>query len=358
MGDIQRCRSAALGGHMEKCDACGFERPAYNSCRNRHCPKCQSLAKAAWLEARRAEVLPVHYFHTVFTLPHEINPIAWCNKKIVYDLLFKAVSETLLCFGKNPKNGLGGKIGFIAMLHTWDQVLGDHLHLHCLVPGGALSVDHRQWIPAREDYLFCVKALSIVFRKKFVASLEKGFQKGKLIFPGNTAPLGSKTAFAALLRDLRAKDWVVYAKKPFAGPQKALDYLGRYTHRVAISNHRVTDVGNGKVSFTYRDRRDSDTLKTKTLPAEEFIRRFLLHVLPHGYVRMRHFGFLANRCKKQDLQACRQLLNQSRPTPEIASKTTADRMLELTGLDITKCPCCKKGTMKIIGEIHPFFDSS
>ena len=244
MHDIEVCRTSYLGGHIEQCDSCGFERNAYNSCRNRHCPKCQALTKARWLEARKAELLPVVYFHNVFTLPHEINPIALCNKKVIFDILFKSVSETLLQFGRNPKNGLGGKLGFIAILHTWDQTLMDHFHLHCVIPSGCLSLDDSQWIAGRENFLFRVEPLSEVFQGKFIHYLEKAFEKGKLIFPGKTEPLGTSKGFKDLKNQLWAKNWVVYSKAPFAGPEQVLDYLGRYTHRVAISNHRIVEVKN------------------------------------------------------------------------------------------------------------------
>jgi hypothetical protein len=354
MHDIEVCRTAYLGGHIEQCDSCGFERNAYNSCRNRHCPKCQALAKARWLEARMAELLPVTYFHNIFTLPHKINPIALCNKKVIFDILFKSVSETLLQFGRNPKNGLGGKLGLIAILHTWDQTLLDHFHLHCLIPGGVLSFDGSTWIAGRENFLFRVELLSVVFQGKFIDNLEKAFEKGKLIFPGKTEPLGTPKGFKGLKNQLWAKNWVVYSKPPFAGPEQVLDYLGRYTHRVAISNHRIVAVENGKVTFHYRDRKDNATLKVMTLEADEFMRRFLLHIVPNGFMRIRHFGFLANRRKKKDLSRCRELLGLSAHLPKADTKTTQEFMLELTGIDLNKCPYCKKGTMKFIAEIPQY----
>ena len=356
MHDIEVCRTSSLGGHIEQCDSCGFERNAYNSCRNRHCPKCQALTKARWLEARKAELLPVVYFHNVFTLPHEINPIALCNKKVIFDILFKSVSETLLQFGRNPKNGLGGKLGFIAILHTWDQTLMDHFHLHCVIPSGCLSLDDSQWIAGRENFLFRVELLSGVFQGKFIHYLEKAFEKGKLIFPGKTQPLGTSKGFRDLKNQLWAKNWVVYSKPPFAGPEQVLDYLGRYTHRVAISNHRIVDVKNGKVTFQYRNRKDNNTLKLMTLEADEFIRRFLLHIVPDGFMRIRHFGFLANRWKKQNLSRCRELLGLSPQLPEPSKKSNQELMLELTGIDVNKCPCCKKVTMRIISELPKLSD--
>jgi hypothetical protein len=348
MHDIETCRTSSLGGHIEKCDACGFERNAYNSCRNRHCPKCQALTKARWLQARMAELLPVTYFHNVFTLPHLLNPLVLCNKKILFDILFKSASETLLKFGRNSQNGLGGKMGFIAILHTWDQTLLDHFHLHYLIAAGALSLDHSRWIAAKENFLFNVEALSKVFRGKFMDYFEQA--KDELIFPGNSHYLGTEKGFSQLKAQLWEKKWVVYSKKPFAGPEQVLEYLGRYTHRVAISNHRLVAVDNTKVSFKYRDRKDNDTLKIITLNAAEFVRRFLLHVLPDGFMRIRHFGFLANRCKSQTLSRCRKLMGLPAQLPQSPTKTTAELMLELTGIDLTKCPICQNGIMRILAS--------
>jgi hypothetical protein len=348
MHSIEVCRTAYLGGHKEKCDACGFERHAYNSCRNRHCPKCQTLKKAQWVEDRTAELLPVPYFHNVFTLPHELNPIALCNKKTVYSILFRAVSETLLDFGRN---NLGGTLGFIAILHTWDQRLLDHLHLHCVIPGGVLSADKTKWKkPTKDDYLFNVKALSLVFRGKFIDDLQKSYAKGALRFPGSAAKYATQEGFSELMKGLRSKDWVVYSKKPFAGPEQVLEYIGRYTHRIAISNNRIVSVSDGKVTFTYRDRRNNNTLRLKTLEADEFIRRFLLHVLPDGFMKIRHFGFLSNRRKKKNVRLCRELIGDNRPASEREKKTAAEWMFELTGTDITKCPCCG-GRLQAIAEM-------
>jgi predicted Zn-ribbon and HTH transcriptional regulator len=348
MHSIAVCRTSYLGGHVEKCQKCGFEQHAYNSCRNRHCPKCQCLTKAKWLEDRKTELLPVPYFHNVFTLPHELNPVALSNRKAIYSILFKAVSETLLQFGRN---NLGGTIGFTAILHTWDQRLLDHIHLHCVIPGGALSPDKTKWIPSAENYLFNVQALSMVFRGKFIEHLGKAHAKGKLEFPGTIAKYATPEGFSGLIRDLRAKDWVVFSKKPFAGPKQVLDYIGRYTHRVAISNNRIVDVQDGMVTFTYRDRKDNNTLKLTTVDSEEFIKRFLLHVLPAGFMKIRHFGLLANKSKKQTIQLCRDLIGDNIQYPERQKKTSTELMIELTGKDITKCPCCKEGTMITIMEM-------
>jgi hypothetical protein len=348
MRAIEVCRTQELGGHLDRCDGCGFERPSYNSCRNRHCPKCQSLAKAKWLEKQTAELLPLGYFHLVFTLPHVLNGLILAHKKILLGLLFKAVSETLIEFGQKR---LGGTVGVIAVLHTWDQTLKDHFHLHCLIPGGALSDDHSRWIEARPNFLFPVKALSRVFRAKFLDRLQQACAKGKL-------PAANHEIKAS-----RQKSWVVYAKKPFSSPHTVLDYLGRYTHRVALSNDRILQVENGKVTLSYRDRKDGDRKKTTNLEAHEFIRRFLLHVLPDGFMRIRHFGFLANRSKKQALAQCRKILKIDATLPQIPNRSAKELLLNLTGVDLSRCPCCNKGTMIVVGELpavssSPRWDSS
>jgi len=353
MQAIASCRTAALGGHVERCDACGFERPSYNSCRNRHCPKCQSLAKAEWLEARQTELLPVGYYHAVFTLPHDLNPPALYHKKLLFDLLFRAVAETLQNFGRDPKHGLGGKIGFIALLHTWDQQLRFHVHLHCLIPGGALCDGGSRWTSARDNFLFPVKALAKVFRGKYIAFLKAAFREGRLRWPPASDGADGTERFHALLRSLWKKPWVVYAKKPFAGPEIVLDYLGRYTHRVAVSNPRLLDVADESVSFTWRDRADGNRQKPLTLPAGEFIRRFLLHVLPKGFVRCRHYGFLAARAKGHDLPRCRQLLGLSPEIPKPPPQAAPERLKNLTGLDPALCPHCKKGSLQFVRDLPP-----
>lgn len=359
MSAIERCRTSALGGHLEECDICGFERPAYNSCRNRHCPKCQGLDKARWLEARQAELLPVGYFHVVFTLPHELNALILSNKRALLDILFDAASQTLLTFGRN---NLGGKAGFITILHTWDQRLNAHFHLHCLVPAGVLSENDGRWISAPEKFLFPVRALAKVFRGKYTGFLLKAFADCKLIFPGQAAQFQTQTGFSNLIAQVRQKRWVVYAKPPFGGPEKVLDYLGRYTHRVAISNNRILNVENGNVTFAFRDRGDGNKCKTITLPAEEFIRRFLLHSLPSSFIRIRHFGFLSNRSKKHDLPLCRKLLGLDPHPPQPEQKSNEELLRELTGQDISRCPRCKQGAMRIVAELPKLnfvpFDSS
>jgi predicted Zn-ribbon and HTH transcriptional regulator len=341
MRAVERCRTAALGGHLKQCDACGFEHPAYNSCRNRHCPKCQSLAKARWLEKQKLELLPVGYFHLVFTVPHELNRLILVNKKPLINILFHTVSETLLEFARTH---LGGTLGLTTVLHTWDQTLLDHFHLHCLVPAGALSFDQKRWTPARKNFLFPVTALSIVFRGKFLDLLKKAFDRKKLLFPGQSAPLADAGTFMLLLIRLRQKPWVVYAKKPFASPDSVLDYLGRYTHRVALSNDRILSAHNGEVTFSYRDRKNHNQRKFMRLQTEEFIRRFLLHVIPKGLMRVRYFGFLANNAKER-LSKCRQLLGLLPALPKPPQRSAHELMLALTGIDLTRCPRCRKGTL-------------
>ena len=336
MRAIELCRTKELGGHLKQCDSCGFEHPAYNSCRNRHCPKCQSLAKAKWLEKQTSELLPVGYFHLVFTLPHELNRLILAHKKILLALLFKAVSQTLLEFGQRR---FKATLGIIAVLHTWDQTLKDHFHLHCLVPSGALSLDHSRWIGARPNFLFPVTALSQVFRGKFLDLLQQACEKGKI------------PAANIEIKASRQKSWNVYAKKPFGSPQTILDYLGRYTHRVALSNDRILSVHNGQVTFSYRDRKDQNRKKTITLDAHEFIRRFLLHILPDGFMRIRHFGFLANRVKKLALPQCRKLLGLHPALPKLPQRSAHELLRELTGIDLSRCPSCKQGTMIIVAEL-------
>jgi hypothetical protein len=343
MRAVSVCRTKELGGHLKQCDTCGFEHPTYNSCRNRHCPKCQSLAKAQWLQKQTSELLPVGYFHLVFTLPHEFNRLILAHKKIVLALLFKAVSETLLEFGKRR---FGGTLGVMAVLHTWDQTLKDHFHLHCLVPAGALSYDHSRWISARKNFLFPVTALSRVFRGKFLDLLEQACDKGKIPAANNE------------IKTSRQKRWVVYAKKPFGSPQTILDYLGRYTHRVALSNDRIVKVENGLVTLSYRDRKDGDRKKALPLEAHEFIRRFLLHVLPEGFMRVRHFGFLANRSKKQALTQCRKLLGANPASLQSPSESAKDLLLRITGIDLSRCPSCHNGTLIVVAELPPISSSS
>jgi len=356
MSAIERCRTAALGGHIEQCDQCQFQRIAYNSCRDRHCPKCQSLARAQWIEDRQAELLDTQYFHVVFSLPEEIAAIAYQNKEVVYDILFRATSETLRTIAADPKH-LGAEIGFFAVLHSWGQNLIFHPHLHCVVPGGGLSPDGQRWIACRRRFFLPVRLLSCRFRRLFVESLEKAFDAGQLQFFSALEELRDRTAFRRLLGRVRSRKWVVYAKKPFAGPQQVLDYVGRYTHRVAISNNRILNVEGGQVSFRYKDYHDGGQQKTLTLSADEFIRRFLLHVLPEGFHRIRYYGFLGNRYRKEKLQQCRHLLGmillQPGSSTEVAELDYRDRYQALTGSSLWECPACHRGRMIVIAEIPP-----
>jgi hypothetical protein len=309
MRAIEVCRTAALGGHLEKCSHCDATRHAYNSCRNRHCPKCQGAERIQWLENRKEELLPVEYFHVVFTVPEQIARIAFHNKEKVYNILFRATAETLLTIAGDPKH-LGAGIGFFAVLHTWGQNLLHHPHLHCVIPGGGLSADHERWIASKPGFFLPVRALSRLFRRLFLKALEEAFRKGELQFFGDLSSLTDTSAFQTFLASLGEAEWVVYSKPPFGGPRQAIEYLGRYTHRVAISNQRLLSLEGGKVSFQWKDYRheNKQNSKTMTLEAGEFIRRFLIHTLPPGFQRIRHFGFLANCHRKVKLALCRQLL--------------------------------------------------
>ena len=358
MHHIRVCRTAELGGHVEQCSECGFERISYNSCRDRHCPKCQTLVKEQWLNDRKAELIPCGYFHLVFTLPHELNPIILCNKKICLQILFTAVSETLQAFAKDPQWRLEGQLGFIAVLHTWSQTLMDHFHLHCLIPAGALSLAKDRWVPARDSYLFRIESLEKEFNKRYLRYLEKAYRNQELIFPGNTARFEPQQAFAQLVKSLSKTQWIAYAKPLFAGPEQMLEYLGRYTHRVAISNNRILSIDNGKVTFTYRDRERNNEIREMTFAADEFIRRFLLHILPRGFMKIRYFGFLSHKNKKQAVELIRNLIDPDALLPEKIKETIAEMMLRLTGTDITCCPECKKGKMKIIKKLSGHYCNS
>jgi Putative transposase/Transposase zinc-binding domain len=354
MTAIERCRTAALGGHIEQCDQCRYERHAYNSCRDRHCPKCQSLARAQWIEDRQAELLDTQYFHVVFTVPEEIAAIAYQNKEVVYNILFRATSETLHTIAADPQH-LGAEIGFFAVLHTWGQNLLFHPHLHCVVPGGGLSPDRARWIPCRRGFFLPVRVLSRLFRRLFLELLEKAFADHQLQFFSALQELQDHKAFHAYLLAARNRDWVVYAKKPFAGPQQVLDYVGRYTHRVAISNDRLLAIENHQVQFRYKDYRDNGQQKTMTLSADEFIRRFLLHVLPDAFQRIRYYGFLGNRYRKEKLGLCRQLLGMKEiAPPEETPQDYRDRYEALTGSSLWECPVCHRGRMTVIAVINPF----
>ncbi|HZC95173.1 MAG TPA: IS91 family transposase, partial [Bradyrhizobium sp.] len=330
MGAIETCRSAVLGGHVEQCNGCGQLRIAYNSCRNRHCPKCQGLARAQWLADRQSELLPVPYFHVVFTVPAPIAQIALHNKAVVYGILFTAAAETLRVIAADPRH-LGAEIGLVAVLHTWGQNLHHHPHVHCVVPGGGPSVDRTRWIGCRPGFFLPAKVLSRLYRRLFLTRLQAAFDAGHLRFFGDLASLAAPPIFAARLRPLRTIRWVVYAKRPFGGPERVLDYLGRYTHRVAIANSRLVGLAEGRVSFRWKDYRHHDKQKVMTLGADEFIRRFLLHVLPDGFHRIRHYGYLANGQRAAKLADCRRLLAVPEPPPPAPAADYRERYHQLTG---------------------------
>ncbi len=349
------CRTARLGGHVYECDNCGHEIILYNSCRNRHCPKCQGLARAKWLDNRMKELLPVEYFHVVYTIPDILNRTALCNKEVVYDILFRAVKETLLEASLNPKN-LGARIGFLAILHTWGQNLMDHPHIHCVVPGGGLSPDGSSWISSKSGFLISVKILKKLFRGKFLDYLKRAFQDHKLHFYGENKELEIPKNFQKLIDQAYAKEWVVYVKKPFSGPKQVLQYLGKYTHRVAISNHRIIDVKDDRVIFKWKDYKDGNTMKTMSVSVEEFMRRFLLHVIPKRFVRIRFYGLLSNRNKKEMLIKCRALLHEDINDDETAEEnpdTGETSMIGIIENDYLVCPECQKGKMFIVMVIEP-----
>jgi hypothetical protein len=348
LGDIAACRTAALGGHVEECDRCGHQRIAYNSCRNRHCPKCQATAAAQWMGAREAELLPVPYYHVVFTLPATLGPIALQNPREVYGLLFRAAAETLQQIAADP-NHLGAEIGFLAVLHTWGQNLEHHPHVHCAVPGGGLSPDGSRWIACPPGFFLPVRVLSRVFRGKFLAMLGSAFEQGKLSFHGKLEVLADASEFQRRLTASAQTEWVVYAKPPFGGPEQVLKYLAGYTHRVAISNRRLVALEDGEVKFHWKDYAHAGGQKTMTLKATEFIRRFLLHVLPSGFVRIRHFGFLANRVCREKLALCRALLGvEEAPVPVESEPTTESRATVSREPAASACPSCGEGRMVIV----------
>jgi hypothetical protein len=341
MWDIEHCRTETLGGYRERCPACGYEREAFRSCRNRNCPKCQSMATAAWVAARQAELLPVPYFHLVFTLPHELNALILYsegNLQALLDLLFDAAARTLSTFGREH---LGGKVGFVLVLHTWDQRLRAHFHVHGLMASGALSPDGARWIAGGRDFLFPVHGLSKMFRGKYLDGVSRLLAEGDLDLPPQLEALRDTDHRRHWLRQCGKKSWVVYAQAPFAGPRKLVDYLGRYTHRTAIGNQRIISCEDGQVTFRYRDRADGDREKYETLPVDEFLDRFLQHVLPGGFFRVRHYGLLANCVKRKLLPHCRRLLGAA-PHPRLADgpRTAAEWMQHLLGIDVTRCPCC------------------
>ncbi len=336
--DIGRCRTAALGTHLERCDRCDYETLAYDSCRNRHCPKCQSSARDRWLMKQASSLLPVPYVHVVFTVPKQLAPLALRNQRLFYNLLFRAASETLLEIAADPRH-LGARIGVLAVLHTWSQNLGHHPHLHCLVPAGGLTLDRSRWVRSRCNFFLPVRVLSRVFRGKLLAFLKQSYRHNELRFSGTLAALSQPRAFHSLLSALRKKEWVVYSKPPFGGPEHLLKYLARYTHRVAISNGRLLGLENGQVCFRWRDSRHNNRSSVMKLDAVEFIRRFLLHVLPAGFVKIRHFGLLANRNRRQALALCRSHLHAVAPDNNALLTEPQTSALDRS------CPQCKLGTL-------------
>ncbi len=351
MSAIEFCRTAALGGHVEHCDSCDHQRIAYNSCRNRNCPKCQSLARARWLADQQAELLDTPYFHVVFTVPDEVAVIAFQNKPVVYDILFRAASETLRTIAADPVH-LGAEIGFLSVLHTWGQNLLHHPHLHCLVPGGGISPDGSRWVACRPGFFLPVRVLSRLFRGLFLHYLEKAFTAGQLGFFSSLQPLLERSAFLRHLAPARKAEWVVFAKPPFAGPKQVLTYVGRYTHRIAISNSRLLAIDDGKVHFRWKDYRHGNHNGSMILAADEFIRRFLIHVLPDGFHRIRYYGFLCNRQRESKLARCRELLGmqQVKPAAAVPCPSNDYRKLyeALTGTSLTLCPACSRGHMLVI----------
>jgi hypothetical protein len=341
---ITRCRTAVLGGHRDQCSDCGHTAISYNSCRNRHCPRCQGNARLRWLQARQRELLPTRYVHVVFTLPRELAPLALQNKRLIYKLLFHASAETLLEIGRDPRH-LGAEIGFFSVLHTWDQRLQHHPHIHCVVAAGGLAPDHARWISSRQSFFLPVRVLSRVFRGKFVAALKTAFRDSTLEFHGQLAALTEPRAFSSWLRLLFRQDWVVYSKPPFGGPEHVLRYLGAYTHRVAISNHRLLALADGRVRFRWRDSAHNNQKRIMTLPVDEFLRRFLLHLLPRGFMRIRNFGFLANRRRAELLPLCFHLVQPSHESPARATLQAA-----LSAASLWNCPLCG-GIMQVVERL-------
>ena len=341
--DIGACRTAALGGHVEECDQCAHRLIAYNSCRNRHCPKCQSTARDRWLAERAKELLPVPYCHVVFTIPEQLAPLALQNQRVCYGLLFRAVSETLQQIAADGRH-LGAKIGVLAVLHTWSQNLMHHPHIHCVVPAGGLSPDGSRWIACRPKFFLPVRVLSRLFRGKLLALLRQAFAEGKLELFGQLADLAEPARFAGWLRKSKKTEWVVYAKPPFGGPEHVLKYLARYTHRVAISSNRLLSLENGRVTFRWRDSRHGNRTKSMTLDAVEFIRRFLLHILPSKFVKIRHFGFLANRNRSSALALCRQRLNASSPAHDPVAILNREQQAAVE----RRCPVCQVGVLRVV----------
>jgi len=357
--DIEFCRTQQMGGHKRVCDSCTHEEIVYNSCRNRHCPKCGALNKARWLEARTAELLPIRYFHGVFTIAHELNGLFLYNKQALLNDLFKAVQDMLNRFTQDPEYELVGQCGCTMVLHTWDQKLNPHFHLHCIIPAGVFDKANFRWIQAKYRFLFPVKAMSKVFRGKLVSIIRRRFNKGELNFSGKIAPLKSKTAFSGLLSEMMGKPWAVYCKTPFKSPKSVLDYLGRYMHRVAISNHRIQNITDQVVTFTYKNRKNNNSIEQCILKGNQFLKRFLFHELPSGFMRIRHYGFLGSAGRAKNLAKIRQLIG-AEPMPAKIKKSAIELMQALTGIDISLCPKCQIGkliisaTLKKLKQIYRY----
>ncbi len=344
MDAIERCRTSALGGHIDECDSCGHIKISYNSCRNRHCPKCQGLAREKWLIARERDLLPVGYFHIVFTIPDELNPLVLRNPKEMYSLLFKASSETLMELGKDPKY-LGAEIGHISILHTWGQNLMDHPHVHSIVPAGGLSLDGEKWIYSKKKFFIPIKVISRVYRGKFMFYFKRACQEGKIKFEGQIQRFANKEELKILTDCLYKKEWVVYCKEPFSNPMRVMEYLGRYTHRIAISNQRIMGLKNGRVSFRWKDYADQSKNKVMELDAEEFIRRFLLHVLPLRFMKIRHYGILSNRSRMIKLTKCQEIFGTEKEKRIKPEQSWEELLLQIKGVDVRVCPKCSIGKM-------------
>jgi hypothetical protein len=359
MNDILNCRTRALGGAVKECDRCGHKETFFHSCRNRHCPKCQAAARGEWLDARAHDLLSaVQYYHVVFTITAKLAPLALQNKSVLYALLFRAVSETLKAIAQDPKHLGAGQIGFLAVLHTWSQRLEHHPHLHCVIPGGGISLDGNRWIPCRKEFFLPVRILSALFQKKFLSYLNAAYQKGELSFYGKLKQLGDPKIWKCFLSSLYDVRWVVYAKPPFGGPEQVLKYLAGYTHRVAISNHRLISLQDGKVTFRWKDRAKGNEDRTLTLDAVEFLRRFLQHTLPSGFMRIRHYGFLSNRSRRDKLPLVRKLLADAQdqtPAPIEVPKELTTNSDQPERFD--RCPVCKEGRMRLVEEIKPDLNS-
>ena len=350
MDAIERCRTSALGGHVHRCDQCDYEHSFYNSCRDRHCPKCQTMAKEKWLSNRKAELLPVSYFHVVFTLPHELNPLILCNKFLMLDILFAAVNDTLKAFAKDPQWRVEGRLGFIAVLHTWSQTLIDHFHLHLLIPAGVID-NQGQFKPLRESFLFRNDSMAKLFCKRYVKRLQRAYNKDHIQWYGQTQKFKDPKSFKELICACQEKEWIIYTKEPFDGPIQVLKYLGRYTHRVAICNNRIVSIDKGKVIFTYKDRKHDNAIRTLPLNADEFIRRFLLHVLPDGFMKIRYFGFLSSCIKRKSITLIRSQLGIDESFRPPLKESVQEMMLRLTGIDIRKCPRCKTGNLVLVATL-------